>query len=155
MRKATYQLYICKIMVHNFIVRGVINLKRILIHLTILVLSLSPALAVGGENYKWVDEESIILSQSSSGFIPFDKFKYLTEGMSEAEVLSRFGPPTREMKDEIEVEGYFTRRGIIKREVQVKRFYYIGNPDLGERTTIIHFKNGIVQKIERIFPPTW
>jgi hypothetical protein len=90
-----------------------------------------------------------------SGFIPFDKFIYLTEGMSEAEVLSRFGPPTQVVKDEIEVEGYFTQKGIVKREALVKRYYYIGDPDLGERTTIIHFKNGIVHKIERIFPPTW
>ena len=90
-----------------------------------------------------------------SGFIPFNKFIYLTEGMSEAEVLSRVGPPTQVTKDEIEVEGYFTQKGILKREVLVKRYYYIGDPDLGERTTVIHFKNGMVTKIERIFPPTW
>jgi hypothetical protein len=90
-----------------------------------------------------------------SGFIPFNKFKYLTEGMTEPEVLSRFGPPTREVADEVEVTGYFGRGGLSKREALVKRYYYIGDPDLGERTTIIHFKNGIVQKIERIFPPTW
>jgi hypothetical protein len=90
-----------------------------------------------------------------SGFIPFNKFIYLTEGMSEAEVLSRVGPPTQVTKDEIEVEGYFTQKGILKREVLMKRYYYIGDPDLGERTTVIHFKNGVVTKIERIFPPTW
>jgi len=90
-----------------------------------------------------------------SGFIPFDKFKYLTEGMTEAEVLSRFGPPTQEVRDEIEVRGYYTQGGIVRRETLIKRYYYIGDPDLGERTTIIHFKNGVVYKIERIFPPTW
>ncbi len=90
-----------------------------------------------------------------SGFIPFNKFIYLTEGMSEAEVLSRVGPPTQVTKDEVEVEGYLTQKGILKREALVKRYYYIGDPDLGERTTVIHFKNGVVTKIERIFPPTW
>ncbi len=90
-----------------------------------------------------------------SGFIPFNKFIYLTEGMSEAEVLSRVGSPTQVTKDEIEVEGYLTQKGVLKREVLVKRYYYIGDPDLGERTTVIHFKNGVVTKIERIFPPTW
>ncbi len=90
-----------------------------------------------------------------SGFIPFNKFIYLTEGMSEAEVLSRIGSPTQVTKDEIEVEGYRTQKGVLRREVLVKRYYYIGDPDLGERTTVIHFKNGVVTKIERIFPPTW
>ncbi len=90
-----------------------------------------------------------------SGFIPFEKFKHLTEGMSEAEVLSRVGPPTREVKDEVEVKGYYTPGGMVRRETLVKRYYYIGDPDLGERTTVIHFKNGVVTKIERIFPPTW
>lgn len=144
-------------------------LKRFWLYFEILILSLFPTFSDSGryeeqlQPSKKFDLPSItqpenlkvILSQSSSGFIPFDKFKYLTEGMSEAEVLSRFGPPTREVKDEIEVEVYFTKRGTVRREVQVKRYYYIGNPDLGERTTIIHFKNGIVQKIERIFPSTW
>ena len=89
-----------------------------------------------------------------SGFIPFERFIYITEGMTEAEVLSRLGPPTREIADEIEVSR-FGRGSLFKQEALVKRYYYIGNPDLGERTTIIHFKNGIVQKIEWIFPPTW
>lgn len=90
-----------------------------------------------------------------SGFIPFNKFIYLTEGMSEAEVLSRFGPPTQEVKDEVEVKGYSTPGGMVRKETLVKRYYYIGDPDLGERTTVIHFKSGIVYRIERIFPPTW
>ncbi len=116
------------------------DLRKIFIQLIFLALLFSPTIVIGDE---------------SSGFIPFDKFKYLTEGMTEAEVLSRFGPPTKEVSDEFEVEGYFIRMGGVKRIVQVKRYYYIGNPDLGERTTIIHFRNGIVQKIERIFPPKW
>ncbi len=93
--------------------------------------------------------------QPPSGFIPFNKFIYIREGMSEAEVLSRVGPPTQVTKDEVEVEGYLTQKGVLKREVLVKRYYYIGDPELGERTTVIHFKNGVVTKIERIFPPTW
>jgi hypothetical protein len=93
--------------------------------------------------------------ESPSGFVPFEKFIFIKEGMSEAEVLSRLGPPTREVGDEIESSGYGGRRGFLKRESLVKRYYYIGNSDLGERTTVIHFKNGVVEKIERIFPPTW
>lgn len=93
--------------------------------------------------------------ESPSGFVPFEKFIFITEGMSEAEVLSRLGPPTREVGDEIESSGLGGRRGFLKRESLVKRYYYIGNSDLGERTTVIHFKNGVVEKIERIFPPTW
>jgi len=122
--------------------------------MSLLLSPLSPALVMGGEIIE-PEKPKVIQVKPPSGFIPFDKFKYLTEGMSEAEVLSRFGPPTKEVKDEIEVEGYFTRKGSIKREVLVKRYYYIGDPELGERTTIIHFKNGIVYKIERIFPSTW
>ncbi|NWF93906.1 MAG: DUF4124 domain-containing protein [Syntrophaceae bacterium] len=94
-------------------------------------------------------------SPPPSGFVPFDKFKHITEGMSEAEVLSRLGPPTQEVRDEAEVKGYYTPGSMVKREVVIKRYYYIGDPDLGERTTVIHFKNGVVTKIERIFPPTW
>ena len=90
-----------------------------------------------------------------SGFIPFSKFKYLTEGMTEAEVLSRFGPPTQIVGDEIETRGRLGRSGLIRRESLVKRYYYIGNYDRGERTTVVHFTNGRVQKIERIFPPRW
>ena len=101
------------------------------------------------------DKPKVAPLRPPSGFIPFDKFIYLTEGMSEAEVLSRFGPPTREVKDEVEVKGYYTPGGMVRKETLVKRYYYIGDPDLGERTTIIHFKNGMVYKIERIFPPTW
>ena len=90
-----------------------------------------------------------------SGFVPFEKFIFIREGMSEAEVLSRLGPPTHEVGDEIESSGYGGRRGFLKKESLLKRYYYIGNSDLGERTTVIHFKNGVVEKIERIFPPTW
>lgn len=102
-----------------------------------------------------VEEPKVTPSPPPSGFIPFDKFKYLTEGMSEAEVLSRLGPPTQEVRDEVEVKGYYTPGSMVKREVVIKKYYYIGDPDLGERTTVIHFKNGVIYKIERIFPPTW
>lgn len=90
-----------------------------------------------------------------SGFVPFEKFILIKEGMSEAEVLSRLGPPTREVGDEVMTSGYRSRGSFLRRESLVKRYYYIGNSDLGERTTVIHFKNGVVEKIERIFPPTW
>jgi hypothetical protein len=90
-----------------------------------------------------------------SGFIPFEKFKYLTEGMTEAEVLMRFGQPTQIVADEVDTKVRLGGSGLIKREALVKKYYYIGNADLGERTTIITIRNGRVQRIERIFPPTW
>jgi hypothetical protein len=94
-----------------------------------------------------------------SAFIPFDKYKHLTEGMTEAELLSRVGPPSMEVGDEVESRGVFRgrglRRGLFSRQALVKRYYYIGDPDLGERTTIIHLSNGVIRRIERIFPPTW
>jgi hypothetical protein len=90
-----------------------------------------------------------------SGFIPFEKFKYLTEGMTEAEVLMRYGQPTQIVADEVDTRASLGGSGLIKREALVKKYYYIGNADLGERTTIITLRNGRVQRIERIFPPTW
>ena len=90
-----------------------------------------------------------------SGFIPFEKFKYLTEGMAEAEVLMRFGQPTQIVADEVDSRARLGGGGFIKKEALVKRYYYIGNADLGERTTIVTFRDGRVQRIERIFPPTW
>jgi hypothetical protein len=101
------------------------------------------------------EKPRIVTEEPPSGFIPFEKFKYISEGMTEAEVLSRLGPPTREVADEMVVKGYFSKGLIEQRQFLVKRYYYIGDPDLGERTTVIHFSNGIVQKIERIYPPTW
>jgi hypothetical protein len=90
-----------------------------------------------------------------SGFIPFSKFKYLTEGMTEAEVLMRVGQPTQIVGDEVNTRARLGRSGLIKREALVKRYYYIGDSDLGERTTVVTFSNGRIRKIERIFPPTW
>jgi hypothetical protein len=90
-----------------------------------------------------------------SGFIPFTKFKYLTEGMTEGEVLMRVGQPTQIVADEVNTRARLGRSGLIKRESLVKRYYYIGDADLGERTTVVTFSNGRVRKIERIFPPTW
>jgi len=101
------------------------------------------------------EKPKVLKEKPPSGFIPFEKFIHLTEGMTEAEVLSRIGPPTREVSDEVEVKGYFRKGWMEKRKILVKRYYYLGDPELGERTTVIHFTNGIVQKIERIFPPTW
>jgi hypothetical protein len=90
-----------------------------------------------------------------SGFIPFTKFKYLTEGMTEAEVLMRVGQPTQIVADEVNTRARLGRSGLRKRESLVKRYYYIGDADLGERTTVVTFSNGRVRRIERIFPPTW
>jgi hypothetical protein len=90
-----------------------------------------------------------------SGFIPFSKFKYLTEGMTEAEVLMRVGQPTQIVGDQVITRARVGRSGLFKRESLVKKYYYIGDANLGERTTIVTISNGRVQRIERIFPPTW
>jgi hypothetical protein len=93
--------------------------------------------------------------ESPSAFIPFGKFMHLTEGMTEAEVLMRVGQPTQIVADEVETRARLGRSGLIRNEALVKRYYYIGDADLGERTTVITFRNGRIQRIERIFPPTW
>ena len=90
-----------------------------------------------------------------SGFIPFSQFKYLTEGMTEAEVLMRVGQPTQIVGDEVNTRARLGRGGLFKRESLVKKYYYIGDANLGERTTIVTFSSGRVRRIERIFPPTW
>ena len=90
-----------------------------------------------------------------SGFIPFEKFKYLTEGMTEAEVLMRVGQPTQIVGDEVDTRARLGRSGFFKRESLVKKYYYIGDANLGERTTVVTFSNGRIRRIERIFPPTW
>lgn len=94
-------------------------------------------------------------AEQPSGFIPFEKFKYLSEGMTEAEVLARFGQPTQIVADEVDTKARLGKSGLIKRETLVKKYYYIGNAELGERSTIVTFRDGRVQRIERIFPPTW
>src|SRR4030067_2000013 len=71
-----------------------------------------------------------------SGFTPSSNFKYLTEGMTEAEVLMRVGQPTQIVGDEVNTRARLGRSGLIKREALVKRYYYIGDSDLGERPTV-------------------
>ncbi len=107
----------------------------------------------------------------SPGYIPFDKFKYVTKGMTEAEVLSRFGPPTREEEGEIKskgtvsggsVSGFVHPGGSISGTVSggsykgetvvVKRYYYIGDRSKGEQTRIITFEKGKVVYYESIAP---
>lgn len=98
-------------------------------------------------------------SAPSPGYIPFNKFKYLQERMTEAEVLSRFGSPTRETRDEAKtrgnIHGYVDPAGAMTgtmrgKTVVIKRYYYIGDKSKGEKTTIIHFENGKVVRYERI-----
>lgn len=101
------------------------------------------------------------MSKPSLGYIPHEKFIHLTKGMTEAEVLSRFGEPTRIVKDEATVSG-----GIVSGRVSpggavtgtvsggsmvvITRYYYIGDKNKGEKTTIIHFRRGKVVNYERI-----
>jgi hypothetical protein len=110
------------------------------------------------DSREFVQETS---SQPSPGFIPHDKFIHLTEGMTEAEVLSRFGEPTRVVEDEAKVsggtiDGFVSPGGALtgtvsERRIEViKRYYYIGDKNKGEKTTIIHFRRGRVVKYERI-----
>ncbi len=78
---------------------------------------------------------------SSPGYIPFEKFKYVQKGMTEAEVLSRFGHPTRVEEDEVKSKGTITGNvslgGSLSARYKgdafvVKRYYYIGDPSKGE-----------------------
>jgi hypothetical protein len=97
----------------------------------------------------------------SPRYIPHDKFIHLTKGVTEAEVLSRFGEPTRIVEDKPTVvggtvTGVVSPRGTVTgtvsggRIIEVKRYYYIGDKNKGEKTTIIHFRRGKVVKYERI-----
>ncbi len=97
----------------------------------------------------------------SPGYIPFEKFKHVTKGMTEAEVLSRFGPPTRIEEDEVRSEGAITghvspggtlRARLNGEALVVKRYYYIGDRSKGEQTRIIIFEKGKVVNYESIYP---
>lgn len=114
-------------------------------------------------------ESEPVGSGPSPGYIPHDKFIHLTNGMSEAEVLSRFGSPTNVEQDEAQTKGSIdggtvvghvspggslsgtVSGGTIRSETTViKRYYYIGDRAKGEKTTIIHIKKGRVFHYERI-----
>jgi len=107
----------------------------------------------------------------SPGYIPFERFKYVQKGMTEAEVLSRFGPPTRVEEDEVKSKGTVsggTVTGIVSpggsisgtvsggsfkgETVVVKRYYYIGDRSKGEQTRIIIFEKGKVVDYKSISP---
>jgi hypothetical protein len=106
----------------------------------------------------------------SPGYIPFEKFKYVQKGMTEAEVLSRFGPPTRVEEDEVKskgkvaggsVSGHVSPSGSFSGSVSessfkgetviVKRYYYIGDRSKGEQTRIITFEKGKVVSYSSIY----
>ena len=110
-------------------------------------------------------------SAPSPGYIPFERFKYVQKGMTEAEVLSRFGPPTREEKDEEKssgtisggtVSGHVSPGGSLSGSVSggtfegetvvVKKYYYIGDRSKGEQTRIIIFEKGKVVDYKSIYP---
>jgi len=107
----------------------------------------------------------------SPGYIPFEKFKHVTKGMTEAEVLSRLGPPTRVEEDEVKssgtvsggsVSGFVSPGGSVSGTVSggsykgetvvVKRYYYIGDRSKGEQTRIIIFEKGKVVDYKSISP---
>jgi len=107
----------------------------------------------------------------SPGYIPFERFKYVQKGMTEAEVLSRFGPPTRVEEDEVKskgtvsggsVSGFVSPGGSFSGSVSggsfkgetvvVKRYYYVGDRSKGEQTRIIIFEKGKVVDYKSISP---
>ena len=78
--------------------------------------------------------------------IPFYEFMHIRVGMDEAEVLSRLGFPSL-----ITPSDYFYGdRG--RYRSRIIRLIYLGNRDLGQKTTIIEIQDGRVVHIERIFP---
>ncbi len=93
----------------------------------------------------------IVLVLASSLFaqsIPADKAIHLTNGMSEAEVLSRFGQPTSVSYGSTETKGSIGRSGSVNlRSTETKIFSYIGAP--GEWMTIIYIRNGRVVDYKR------
>ena len=116
-------------------------------------------------------EEPDTSSRPSPGYIPFEKFKYITKGMTEAEVLSRLGSPTREEQSEVKskgtvsdgtVSGFVSPGGSISGTVSggsyrgetivVKKYYYIGDRSKGEQTRIITFEKGKVVSYSSISP---
>jgi hypothetical protein len=107
-----------------------------------------------------VESESVD-SGPSRGYIPFEKFKYITKGMTEAEVLSRLGSPTREEESEVKSKGTITGHvspggalsgGYHGQTHTVKRYYYIGDRSKGEQTRIIIFEKGKVVDYKSITP---
>lgn len=107
-----------------------------------------------------VESESVD-SGPSPGYIPFEKFKYITKGMTEAEVLYRLGPPTREEESEVKSKGAIigdvSPGGALNASYNggahtVKRYYYIGDRSREEQTRIITFERGRVVSYNSIYP---
>jgi len=107
-----------------------------------------------------VESESVD-SGPSPGYIPFEKFKYITKGMTEAEVLGRLGSPTREEESEVKSKGTITGDvspgGALSASYKggthtVKRYYYIGDRSKGEQTRVITFEKGKVVSYSSISP---
>lgn len=117
-----------------------------------------------------VESESVD-SGPSRGYIPFEKFKYITKGMTEAEVIGRLGSPTREEQSEVKSKGTVSGgsvsgfvspggsfsgtvsdRSFKSETVVVKKYYYIGDRSKGEQTRIITFEKGKVVSYSSISP---
>jgi len=86
---------------------------------------------------------SSLLAQS----IPADKAVHLTKGMSEAEVLSRFGQPTTVSYGSTETKGTIGGGRVDLRSTETKIYNYVGDP--GEWITIIYIRNGKVVDYKR------
>jgi hypothetical protein len=116
-------------------------------------------------------ESEPVDSGPSPGYIPLEKFMHITKRMTEAEVLSRLGPPTREEWGEAKstgtvsggtVNGFVSPGGSISGTVSggsysgetivVKRYYYIGDRSKGEQTRVIIFEKGKVVDYKTISP---
>ena len=117
-----------------------------------------------------VESESVD-SSPSPGYVPLEKFMHITKGMTEAEVLSRLGSPTREEQGEVKskgtvsggaVSGFVDAGGNFSGSVSggsfkgetivVKRYYYIGDRSKGEQTRVITFEKGKVVSCQSISP---
>jgi hypothetical protein len=86
---------------------------------------------------------------AAAQYIPTDKYVHITQGMTEAEVISRLGYPGNITEDEAKTTGSVSSGRVQMQTDIIKRYNYIGNKDAGEKTTIIHFRRGKVIKIER------
>ncbi len=89
----------------------------------------------------------LIASSLFAQSIPSDKYVHLTKGMSEAEVLSRFGSPTTVSYDSTRTRGRVGSGKVDLQSSEVKIFNYVGQP--GEWITIIYIQSGKVIDYKR------
>ena len=84
---------------------------------------------------------AMLVSQVTAGQVDLLDYGLIQQGMSEAEVLVRLGPPDHESFE-----------GVSSNDLLIKSYFYFSEPDRHQDiTTIIRFKGGRVIHTERIY----